>query len=232
VTTSPAIDTGNEPVIDLRNPALAALLAWLIPGAGHLYQRRTGKGILYMVCILGTFFYGMYLGDCKVVYASWRNNDTRWAYFCQIGVGLPALPALVQAERARSGRSPLFNVGFESPPKSADKWREEGVEQRQLAAQKQREADQALPDGADHSTDAEKKPGLADDLQKYDSPDELAWWNKYLYRYFELGTVYTMIAGLLNILAIYDAFAGPVPLELSSDDEEEKNSSRQASQPA
>ena len=39
---------------------------------------------------------------------------------------------------------------------------------------------------------------------------ELGKWNKKLNRYFELGTVYTMIAGLLNILAIYDAFAGPV----------------------
>ncbi len=38
---------------------------------------------------------------------------------------------------------------------------------------------------------------------------ELGQWNKNLNRYFELGTVYTMIAGLLNILAIYDALAGP-----------------------
>ena len=28
--------------------------------------------------------------------------------------------------------------------------------------------------------------------------------------FFELGTVYTLIAGLLNILAIYDAWGGPV----------------------
>jgi hypothetical protein len=31
-----------------------------------------------------------------------------------------------------------------------------------------------------------------------------------LNRYFEFGTVYTMIAGLLNVLAIYDAWGGPV----------------------
>jgi hypothetical protein len=34
-----------------------------------------------------------------------------------------------------------------------------------------------------------------------------------LNRRFDLGTVYTVIAGLLNILAIYDAFAGPVEAE-------------------
>jgi hypothetical protein len=34
-----------EPVsIDLRDPWLAAFLAWLVPGLGHMYQRRWGKG--------------------------------------------------------------------------------------------------------------------------------------------------------------------------------------------
>ncbi len=36
--------------------------------------------------------------------------------------------------------------------------------------------------------------------------------HKRLNRYFELGTVYTMIAGLLNILVVYDAYGGPVQL--------------------
>lgn len=41
-------------------------------------------------------------------------------------------------------------------------------------------------------------------------------------RYFELGTVYTMIAGLLNILAIYDACCGPVLGESPKKDEEDE----------
>ena len=46
-------------------------------------------------------------------------------------------------------------------------------------------------------------------------PDELAQWNYELGEYFEIGTVFTMIAGLLNILAIFDAYGGPlvVPTE-------------------
>jgi hypothetical protein len=160
-----------------------------------------------MVCILGTFFYGLYLGDGKVVYASWRPNDTRWAYFCQVGVGLAALPALVQAERAASGRGPLFGLKIMTPPAGHEQW--------------QNEAAQARAAGQ----------GPAE-LQKYDSPDELAWWNKHLYRYFELGTVYTMIAGLLNVLAVYDALAGPVPLEVRDDeDETEKKLSANEPQP-
>ena len=51
--------------IDLRNPVLAAVLAWVWPGLGHLYQRRYGKGVLYMVCILSTWFFGLALGEAR-----------------------------------------------------------------------------------------------------------------------------------------------------------------------
>ena len=45
--------------VDLKDPVVAALLAWFLPGAGHLYQGRHAKGILYMACILTTFFFGL-----------------------------------------------------------------------------------------------------------------------------------------------------------------------------
>jgi hypothetical protein len=153
--------------VRLKNPPLAALWAWLIPGAGHIYQRRYAKGVLFMVCILGTFFFGLALGGGKVVYASFRQPDMRYPYICQVGVGLPALPALIQRQRVIASsppKPPLWN-GFMAPPEQPVR---EQVE------------------------------------------DELADWHRQLKMNFELGTLYTMIAGLLNVLAIYDAFAGPM----------------------
>src|SRR6476660_8063405 len=155
-TSSPAAEQTLE--IDLRDPWIAALLAWLIPGAGHLYQRRTGKGLLFMICILSTYFFGLALGEGKVVYASWNQVDRRWQYPLQLGAGLPALPAIVQSMR----RGEPMLGGFMAPPKS---------------------------------------------------PEELSDWHKTLNMRFELGTLYTMIAGLLNILAIWDAYGGPVVSE-------------------
>jgi hypothetical protein len=169
--------------IELKDPAMAALLAWLIPGLGHLYQGRTAKAILFFVCIMGTFTYGLYLGGSsklgwgRVVYASWSPDDTRLPYLCQIGVGLPAVPALIQAIRVRNGKAPWGD--FMAPPRRAN--------------------------GA--GGDA-KQPTL-DDLKKD------------LDHAFELGTVYTMIAGLLNVLAIYDAWGGPVFAEARKKEEGE-----------
>jgi hypothetical protein len=171
----PPEEAGIE--IDLKDPAFAAFLAWLMPGLGHWYQGRRHKAIIFFVCILGTFVYGLYLGEGRVVYASWRDNDRRLPYLCQVGVGLPALPAIVQARRAKPIQFPIYE-DFMAPP-------------------------QVAPEGAAH-------------------PDELDILQKRLNRYWELGTVYTMIAGLLNILAIYDAWGGPAYsiAEKKGDDEE------------
>lgn len=161
-TEAAPTDNEHEIVVDLREPVWAVLLAWFWPGLGHIYQRRYAKGILFMVCVLGTFFCGLSLGRGHVVYASWKKNDYRWQYACQIWVGAPALPAFVQSMRVNAGREPLAG-GIMAPPRNVDP----------------------------------------------DDDDELAGWYKDLGPGFELGTLYTVVAGLLNILAMYDAYAGP-----------------------
>ena len=183
-----------EQSIDLKDPALAAFLAWLIPGLGHLYQGRYAKAVLFFVCILGTFAYGLYLGGNsslgwgRVVYFSW-GQEKRLPYLCQVGAGLPAMPALVQANRMSNGRKVWWN-GFMAPPRP------------------------------DNAIDADPN---------HDQPTANELHLK-LHRYFELGTVYTMIAGLLNILAIYDAWGGPVFTEVATkEDSEEKQEEDESS---
>ena len=151
--------------VDLRQPAVAALWAWILPGAGHFYQRRYAKGVIFLVCILCTYFFGLALGGGRVVYASFRSEDFRWQYVLQLGIGASALPALVQSYRVRQGQEPLW-PHIMVPPENVQP----------------------------------------------ESKDELARWHYNLHAFFELGTLYTMIAGLLNVLAIYDAYAGPLIL--------------------
>jgi hypothetical protein len=150
-------------IVSLRNPGWAAFLAWFWPGAGHIYQGRYAKGLLFMTCILSTYFAGLAMGGGHVVYASFTKADRRWQYFCQVGVGLPALPALVQSYRVLKLQKPPLLADIMAPPFPVDP----------------------------------------------DRHDVLAEWHRQYHQYFELGTLYTMIAGLLNILAIFDAYSGP-----------------------
>lgn len=165
--------------IDLRNRPLAAFLAWLIPGAGHVYQGRNTKGSLFFVCILSAWILGFALGGGHVVYASWQPGDKRWHYLLQAGVGAAALPALVQGDRMRrntvNGRTmeppyePLWG-GFMAPP---------------------------------------NRPVIESEA------DEVAAWYARRGAGYEMGTWYTVIAGLLNILVIYDAYGGPLAVPIS-----------------
>lgn len=190
-----ASEQPDSPAIDLKDPILAALLAWLIPGLGHWYQGRRAKGVLYFVCIMGLFCYGLYLsssnekcrdGDGKIgigraVYFSWNGEERRLPYLCQIGVGLPALPALAQAIQMNNHRKVFFG-GFMAPPRPINMSRDD--------------VNYAQPTGND--------------------------LNYRLARYLELATFFTMVAGLLNVLAIYDALAGPVVMAPAAKEKKEE----------
>ncbi|MCA9211970.1 MAG: hypothetical protein KDB27_02805 [Planctomycetales bacterium] len=156
--------------IDLKNRTLAAVWAWLWPGAGHLYQGRRAKGILFMVCILSTFVYGFGIGGWKVVFMRTKRPYPRLHYICQVCVGIPALPAVIEWKREAAGRPPLFG-GLYRPP--------------------------------------DETRGIVGDPPGVKATDELALWNEEYKALFDLGTLYTMVAGLLNLLAVYDAYAGP-----------------------
>ncbi len=149
----------GEP-LNLRNRYLAAFLAWMIPGAGHYYQRRYLKSALFFVCILSSFVIGLFVADMKCVYASWDGTEKRWQFALQAGVGLPVLPAAIQG------------------------WRGKEISMRRM-----------------------EKPGF---MAGPNSTRDLDEWNFLTASGFDMGTLYTMIAGLLNILVIFDAYAGPL----------------------
>lgn len=150
---------------------MAAFLAWLWPGAGHFYQGRSGKGWLYMTCILLLYFCGFLMGEGKIVYWRWvnpLNNPEQFTlyYIGQFFVGLPALPALIQGTLAYFGFTTANIIGgFMAPP----------------------------------------------------DPHVLNGLHPRLSKLVEVGTIYTTIAGLLNVLAIYDAFEGPAYADTDDD---------------
>jgi hypothetical protein len=212
--------------IDLRDPWLAAFLAWLVPGLGHMYQRRWGKGGLFMTCIMGTFFYGLWLGGGRVVYASFREGDVHYAYLCQVGAGLPALPAVVQAMRVGgpNPKAPLFD-GLMAPP----------MMRMQVVPRDWAESQAAKNPGDPQFArfipyNSDERDPLNRVYVRYlpvqDSTDQLGQLHYKYGAYFDLGTVFTMIAGLLNILAIWDAFAGPATPAVEVEEEGEEESTQ------
>jgi len=80
------------------HPALLVFLAWLVPGLGHLAQRRFLRGAIVFVLLVGLFAWGTGLAE-----ASNLSRERHFYYWSgQFLVGLPAL----LAEEA-SGRPPV-----------------------------------------------------------------------------------------------------------------------------
>lgn len=181
-------------VIDLKNPFLAGVLAWLVPGLGHYYQGRYFKSILFSLCIFATFFCGCYLasdreiGFARNVYYSWGSGDRtpRLFFIPQSGIGFAAITALVQSHRVNSGQKPYFN-GAMAPPLTPN----------------------------EPNPRLRGYPPTLDEIIARRGP------------YFEIGTVFTVVAGLMNLLVIFDAIDGPL-LYKKEEEEESKKSEREA----
>jgi hypothetical protein len=152
----------------------AGVLSYLVPGLGQIYEGRVGKGILFMVCLYGLFFYGMYLGDWKNVHLPksadknpppvnmpnlLANLYNRPQFIGQFWIGIAAWPAVWQYNEfpvPSESTNPFLHDFERTPPETV--------------------LNQLQADG--------------------DKTWDLAW-------------VYTVIAGALNVLVIYDAVAGP-----------------------
>src|SRR3954447_25217685 len=149
---------------------LAGALSYLVPGLGQLTQGRVGKGLLFLACLYGLFFYGMWLGSFKNVYipdghpeergsAARLAGDiyTRFQFVGQFPIGLAAWPAVYQYA--------AYDDRDEAPPLKG--WM--------------------------------RAPSI-EEVNRLQRDGDKTW---------DLGWVYTVIAGVLNVLLVYDALAGP-----------------------
>jgi TM2 domain-containing membrane protein YozV len=172
-----ALPPTDPPLPPVKLDPLAALLSYLIPGLGQIYQGRVGKGLLFFCGLYALFFYGMWMGQWRnvwlpdtdglpeVTFAGQKLGDPlkavsyRFQFLGQVWIGTAAWPAVYQyaAFDRTKDAGPIF-----------------GKFQR-------------MPD--------EKE---LNDLQRNGN------------KRWDLGWVYTVIAGVLNLLVIYDALAGPM----------------------
>ncbi len=185
----------EEQTIDLRNPAIAAVLAWLLPGAGHFYQRRYFKAAVFGLSVWTLLVVGLAMGSYRApspvgdgseslffarsVYCSWRPGDRRLAFIPQSFVGVMAIPSLMQAQKPRDADGSFWSAAF-APP---------------------------------------RVPSESSTRPNQPTSNDVA---ANLHSWLDLSVLYTITAGLLNLLAIFDAIAGPTITREVYEEEEKK----------
>jgi hypothetical protein len=156
---------------------VAGFLSYLVPGLGQISQGRTGKGILFMVCLLSLFHVGEAMGNWQNVYVPGDDNpdmgrrgsgplaplvnvfNQRWHFAGQVWIGVAAWPAIWQyyGGTMPSEQTSPFLHNYQKQPNETK---------------------------------------VNEFLVNSDKTPDLGW-------------IYTVIAGMLNVLVIYDAYAGP-----------------------
>ncbi len=255
--------------VNLKDPLLAGVLAFLVPGLGHLYQGRRFKAAIYSLCIISLYLYGLSLSNWKIVQYRGGPGEPRTellSFMAQCGVGLPGLFAVNQSRRFRRSGEQIVTSLREpfSAPFAGTIEAQEGEDDLQgevagtieLAPVAGRFNDAVIVGKINGTTSDGREvslalgegvrlgPELRNDPQRFVEADIIresgkdesrigqianahiprSFWNWFaipltdaeeqdlhreLGKLHELALVFTMIAGLLNILAVWDAVDGP-----------------------
>jgi hypothetical protein len=176
------------PKIDL----LAGLLSYLIPGLGQVMQGRIGKGLLFFLCLYSLFFYGMWLGKMK----------NTW---------LPDSKQLPEAEVPLLGKLNGISLAlYHRPQFFAQFWMGAAV---WPAVVQYSFTEWPAPHKQNDPEERTKPMPVLGHYMQSPTETELNTLQRSEDKSWDLGWVYTVIAGVLNLLVILDAIAGPVVRE-------------------
>jgi hypothetical protein len=179
-TPKPAADP-PQPAATPSYSFSAALLSYLVPGLGQVSQGRIGKGVLFFVCLYGLFFTGMAMGGWRNVYIAQTAQDA-------------------------TGDPPWLNNNWKLPRPLANLYnRLHYVGQFWIGVA----AWPAIWQYNHLWVPSEESSPFLHNFQRAPTEEEETQLNQDYGKLPDVAWVYTVIAGVLNLLVIYDAFAGP-----------------------
>jgi hypothetical protein len=146
-----------------------------------------------MTTLVGILLAGLWIGGGKVVYCQWRPGARRLEFIGQAGIGAVAIPAVIQAWSLAGAGRPLVPGGLFVPPLVRNQPVSPAFAARLERTEPGMSFSRIAPGGWCTS-----------------GADQLSLWYLQLGRFFDIGTLYATIAGLLNLLVVYDAWAGPL----------------------
>ena len=86
--------TAADRAASSANPYLMFAWAWAIPGAGHLWQGRIQKGLIFLITLPLMFLFGLWL-EGRLFPFEMTQPLVALAAFADIGVGVPYVIAKV-----------------------------------------------------------------------------------------------------------------------------------------
>ncbi len=168
----------NQPDQEGPGPVgyLAVVCAWAVPGLGHIMLGQKARGIIFMVTIHLLFAAGLFIGGIRVINPP---DQPIWCY-TQLFAGWPMLIARNYEANARNEIENLkknYETEFEELRKVEEEKLKEKLDEKKLIDLRMKHHEAFI---AKHA------------LFHYDPKTQ------------DMGSVYCGIAGMLNLLVIFD----------------------------
>jgi len=167
---------------------VAGLLSYLIPGLGQVVQGRVAKGVVFFVSLYSLFFYGFYvLGNERNVYLPDTSESNS------------SVTRLLQDLYNRPHFAGQFFIGVAAWPAVWQYMHYDPRNEDDRIFGKFMRSPRIVPEPNGGGRDG-PRAFLSEEINNLQRKES---------KVFDLAWVYTVIAGVLNILVIYDAVAGP-----------------------
>lgn len=102
--------SGQPHVVDPSRAVAVCALAWVIPGAGHLWFGRRQKGLVFLIVLPLMFVIGLAL-DGRLFPFAWFEPLVALAAVADLGVGLPYFVAKMLGAGGGAVVSPTYEYG-------------------------------------------------------------------------------------------------------------------------
>lgn len=178
---------------------VAGLLAILLPGLGHIARGEKKRGLLAGFAVLAMFFGGMLIGGIDVI----DSREDKWWFYGQALVG----PIAVAINHVHQTEFKAFGVAHETDASGRVVYHT--TERLLLGPHRLRSvfpgetrkiADVEIRDANDNVREVRRMP-VAAPAGPGEGPPNI----KSLAKVNEIGTLYALCAGMLNLIVILDA---------------------------
>jgi len=182
----------NRPFNKPIRAILGLLLAWIVPGAGHAFVGRPGRGIIIFIVIGATFWAGIAMGGVMTV----DHQGQKWWFAAEMLTGIHGLIGWQRESKQLQKLEPEIQVGMA----------EKGRDLEDRIRQKRSELNGC--------TDEQRK-NINGELNGYYS-QLISLRNSYTVKILAekklalvapmatVARVYAGVAGLLNLMCIFD----------------------------
>jgi hypothetical protein len=161
----------------IRFNLIAGALAYLVPGAGHVFLGQTARGLVIGAGILALFFGGLFIGGLSVVDSRSGRLENRISFYGQAIVG----PAAIAVDR-------VHQAMFKGYDPATRRVRALNPGEVRIAP-----GDPRNPNGFALIARADPARGEGPPYERSQG------------KVHEIGLLYTVLAGMLNFIVIIDA---------------------------